>query len=360
MDQVVDSFVIVNQSNGNRIILKTKKVLITGAGGFIGKSLVRKALSLGAKVTALEIDPSKAERLRAEFKIDVILGSLLDHNNRAQALNGVDTVIHTAAIMKESGSMEEFRRTNVDATYQLADEAKKSKVKVFVHLSSVMVYGFHYPPYITENGPLRGEENPYCQTKIEGEQALMPLNSPKKFGVIIIRPGDVYGPGSAPWVTRPLEVMDKGLFALPSGGKGIMNLTYVDNLADSIFLAIEKDAYGEIFNITDGKAVTWAEYFKDLANISGRPQPKSLPYIFSKGLVHVVGSFYKVIGSKSPVTAEGVDFINRPHPVSIEKARKMLGYKPKISYEIGMQKINEWLDAEGLILHSTNSKIIKH
>ena len=337
--------------------MKPKKILITGAGGFIGRSFIRKALSIGAKVVALEIDPSRAEQIRSDFKIDVVLGSLLDHNNRSQALNGVDTVIHTAAIMKESGSIEEFRRTNVDASYQLADEARKSKAKVFVHLSSVMVYGFHYPPYVTETGPLRGEENPYCQTKIEGEAALMPLNSPKKFGVIIIRPGDVYGPGSEPWVTRPLEIMDKGLFALPSGGKGIMNLTYVDNLADAIFLAIEQNAFGEIFNITDGKAITWAEYFRDLAQISGRPLPKSLPYILSKGLVHVVGSFYKIIGSKSPVTAEGVDFINRPHPVSIEKARKVLGFTPKLSYELGMKKIKEWLDTEGLILHSKNSKI---
>jgi nucleoside-diphosphate-sugar epimerase len=331
--------------------MKNRKILITG-GGFIGRSLIHRAVQLGAKVKALEIDPQKAEKLKQEFKIEVVVGSVLDQNHRAQAIKDVDTIIHTAAIMRESGSMEEFRKTNVEASYHLADEARHSKVKVFVHLSSVMVYGFNYIPYITEEGPLRGEENPYCQTKIEGEAALLPLNDPKKMAVIIIRPGDVYGPGCDPWVVRPLEVMDRGLFALPSGGKGIMNATYVDNLADAIFLAIEKKAFGEIFNITDGHPITWSEYFHDLAEISGRPIPKSLPYLLSKGLVFTLGSLYKLFGNNPPLTMEGIDFINRPHPVSIEKARKILGFSAKISYKHGKQNIKTWLEKEGRILKS--------
>ncbi|MEA5520859.1 NAD-dependent epimerase/dehydratase family protein, partial [Limnoraphis robusta] len=200
--------------------LKGKNVLITGAGGFIGQALVKKAIALGCKVRGLEINPMRAEAVRYHFGIEVVNGSILDHNTRAGSLNHIDIVIHTAAIMKESGSMSEFRKANVEAAYQLADEAKRAKAKVFVQLSSVMVYGFDYPENIDEDGALKGENNPYCQTKIEGEHAIMPLNEPPKFGVIIIRPGDVYGPGSEPWVRRPLNVMDKGLFALPDGGKG--------------------------------------------------------------------------------------------------------------------------------------------
>jgi len=332
--------------------MKNRKILITGGGGFIGRSLIHRALQMGAIVKTLEIDPLKAERLQNDFKIEVVVGSVLDKNHRTKAIKGVDTIIHTAAIMRESGPIEEFRKTNVEASYYLADEARNSKVKVFVHLSSVMVYGFNYTPYITEEGPVSGDNNPYCQTKIESETALLPLNDPKKMGIIIIRPGDVYGPGCEPWVVRPLEVMDKGLFALPSGGKGIMNATYVDNLADAIFLAIEKKAFGEIFNITDGHPLTWSDYFHDLAEISGRPIPRSLPYILAKGLVFTIGSLYKIFGNNPPLTIEGIDFINRPHPVSIEKARKVLGFSAKISYKHGIQNIKTWLEKEGKILKS--------
>src|SRR5206468_3894419 len=107
----------------------------------------------------------------------------------------------------------------------------------FVHLSSVMVYGFSYLPDVDESGPMRGEGNPYCETKIESERAVLSLDS-RDFGVAVIRPGDVYGPGSVPWIARPLAMMQKGRFFLPDGGRGVINPVYVDNLVDGIFLAM--------------------------------------------------------------------------------------------------------------------------
>lgn len=323
--------------------MKYKTILVTGAGGFIGKSIVAKAQTLGYKVRGLEINTERADQVRSQYGIEVIVGSILDRNTRATALNKVDIVVHTAAITKESGPVEEFRKTNVEGSYQLADDARRGKVKTFIHLSSVMVYGFHYLPYVTEMGILDGSGSSYAQTKIEGEHALLPLNNPPKFGIIILRPGDVYGPGSEPWVTRPLQVMDRGLFALPNDGEGMINLTYIDNLADAIFLAIEKKVYGEIINITDGKAITWKQYFTDLARIAGRGKPRSLPYILVKGLVQISSPFLKWILGESPLSPEGIDWIMRPHPVSTEKAKKLLGFKPEVDYEEGMRRTENWI-----------------
>ena len=141
---------------------------------------------------------------------------------------------------------------------------------------------------LTENGELRGEDNPYCITKIEGERELSKLIDPN-FGIIFIRPGDVYGPNSMPWVMRPLDLMKRGFFALPDGGNGKINLTYVDNLAHGVYLAIEEKAYGEAFNITDGETLTWKEYFTRLADAGGHTHPMVLPAFLLKGLVRALG-----------------------------------------------------------------------
>jgi len=142
-----------------------KTLLITGIGGFIGLRAAEIALSRGMKVRGLQRSPEKAKAAQ-KLGAEVIVGSITDPAAAAKACQGVDIVLHTAANAEAGGAMEEFREVNVGGTINMAKAAKDAGVKAFVHLSSVMVYGFNYPKYVTEEGPLCGENNPYCQTKI--------------------------------------------------------------------------------------------------------------------------------------------------------------------------------------------------
>ena len=327
--------------------LNHKTILITGIGGFIGLRAAELALTKGMKVRGLQHSEAKAQ-IAQRLGAEVVLGSVTDSVAADKACQGVDIVLHTAALAKENGSLEDFRQVNVGGTVNMARTAKQAGVKTFVHLSSVMVYGFNYPGLMTEDMPLNGENNPYCQSKIESEQALLPLNAPPDLGIIILRPGDVYGPGSMPWIVRPLLLMQKRLFTLANNGRGVMNHVYIDNLIEAIFLAIEKEAYGEIFNITDGQQTSWKEYFLRLAEIGGVSQPFSLPANVLKFLIQVRCLGQKILGQQPDILPEAIDFITRPHAYSIQKACSQLGYKPKIDLQEGMQYTQQWLQTVNL------------
>ncbi|BAZ49773.1 oxidoreductase [Nostoc sp. NIES-4103] len=321
--------------------LQNKTLLITGIDEFIGLRAAELAVAQGMKVRGLQknSDRAKLQNLGAE----VIVGNVTDAAIAQKACQGVDIVLHTAQITQEAGSLKDFREINVAGTVNMAKAAKSAGVKTFVHLSSVMVYGFNYPENVTESGSLCGEDNPYCQTKIEAEAQLLPLNAPPDFGVIIIRAGDVYGPGSIPWIVRPLLMMRQKLFAYANDGKGVINHVYIDNLIDAIFLAIEKETYGEIFNITDGENTSWKEYFMRLAAMEGLPAPMSLPKDEMKLFLKLRHQGQKLFRKKADILPESVDFMSRPHAYSVAKAQNLLDYKPKIDLEAGMQLTHEWL-----------------
>ncbi|MBE9038617.1 NAD-dependent epimerase/dehydratase family protein [aff. Roholtiella sp. LEGE 12411] len=322
--------------------IKNKTLLITGIGGFIGLRTAELALAQGMKVRGLQhsVDKAKkAEKLGAQ----VILGSVTDPVICQKACQGVDIVLHTVSVGKEGGSLDHFREVNVGGTINMAKTAREAGVKSFVYLSSVMVYGFNYRDRITEEGPLCGENNVYCQTKIEAEEALLQLNAPPDFGIINIRPGDVYGPGSITWIVRPLLLMRQRLFALANGGQGVMNHVYLDNLIEGIFLAIEKEAYGEAFNITDGQETSWKEYFMRLAEIGGVPKPISLPASVLQSLLWQQKLANKILGKKTDILPDSLGFVTRPYAYSIAKAQSRLTYQPKIDLQEGMRRTQEWL-----------------
>ncbi|ODG99969.1 oxidoreductase [Nostoc sp. KVJ20] len=324
--------------------IENKTLLITEINGFIGLRFAELAIAKGMKVRGLQSSPDKAKAKKAQkLDIEVIAGSVTNPAIVKIACQGVDVVAHTAELAKEGGSLDYFREVNVGGTVNTAKAAKNAGVKTFVHLSSGMVYGFNYCDRITEFGPLSGDNNPYCQTKIEAEEAILPLNSPPDFGLIIIRAGDVYGPGSIPWIVRPILMMRQKEFVYVNDGRGVINHVYIDNLIDAIFLAIEKETYGEIFNITDGQETSWKEYFTYLVEMAGTPTPISLPKDELQLLIKLRSQGQKLFGKKADILPESIDFITRPYAYSIAKAESLLDYKPKIDLQEGMQRIQEWL-----------------
>lgn len=327
--------------------LKNKTLLITEIGGFIGLRATELAIAQGMKVRGLQASTDR-NRKAQDLGAEVIVGSVTHPATAQKVCQGVDIVLHTAEVAQEGGSIDQFRDINVGGTVNMAQAAKNAGVKTFVHLSSVLVYGFNYPNGITESGPLSSDNNPYCQTKIEAEKALLQQNAPPDFGTIIIRPGDVYGPGSIPWIVRPLLFMRQKLFAYANEGRGVINHVYVDNLIQAIFLAIEKETYGEIFNVTDGQETSWKEYFTRLADIAGLPAPFSMPKDELKIFLQLRHQGQKLFRQKADLLPEVVDFMTRPHAYSIAKARSVLSYEPTIDLEEGMRRTQEWVQKTDL------------
>jgi len=324
---------------------------ITGAGGFIGSHLVERLADAECTVRGLDADPANAEyasRLGAEMTI----GDTRQLEAARDFAEGCDIIIHTAARMGEGGTMSAYRDVNVRGTNTVARAAVDVGVRRFLHLSSVMVYGFDFPPEVDESGPLDGEHNPYCQTKIESESAIREFHGRSTpngdLEVIVARPGDVYGPGSSPWVVRPLKMLNDGIFVLPNGGRGMIDPTHVDNLIDALLALLEADATGETFNVTDGLTMTTGDYFSYLARIAGVDHVRTLPGPLVRtiaSILHPIGKWFDLDGMPAPAV---VDFLSKPHGYSVRKLRDTIDVRPRVDLDDGMTRIEQWAIQQGL------------
>jgi nucleoside-diphosphate-sugar epimerase len=253
-------------------------------------------------------------------------------------------VVHTAAHVREWGSMDEFVRVNVAGTANVLDAGTQAGADRVVHISSVVVYGYESPLEQDERAFRRTHGNPYIDTKSASDRLAC------RRGAVVIRPGDVYGPSSVPWTLRPVQMARAGQLAVPGRGDGLMLPLYIDDLAEAVVLALDGGNPGEAYTVWDDRArVTFEEHFNRLARIAGGREARRLP----RPVLELVGMaterWAKLRGEPPAFTAGAVTFINRRGTVSAAKAREELGWEPRISYEEGMRRTQEWLREEGLI-----------
>lgn len=301
-----------------------KKVLITGGTGFLGVHLSRKLLKDKYDITLFDTAPLDAADLMG--KVKVIQGDIRDREGVKKAMKGQEYVVHAAAALPILVKKEAIFSVNIDGTRNVTEEAQKAKVKRLTFISSTAPYGVpkHLPE--TEESPL-DPIGYYGVSKVEGEKLCFAA-AEKGLEINIIRPKTFLG-------TERLGVFELWFEAIYSGkrvfilgpGTNKYQLLAVTDLCDAIEKTLTSKVNGEIFNIAAKTFGTWRE---DLGFVIKQAQSSSkitsLPTLPSQLILQLLELL-----NLSPIAAWHYKTMPVDSYVSVAKAEKLLGWRPKKS-----------------------------
>jgi len=320
---------------------KLKKVLITGANGFIGNKLIAHYQAQGIPVVGVDLSGNGE---------DIFQGDIGQPETISQLLQDCDVVVHTAALVSNSIADADMWRVNVLATRNLIAAAEKHKVRRFVQISSIVAYGNSAEGELDEEQPVHADGGSYVLTKLASEHAVLAATANSPMELVIIRPGDVYGPGSRPWVILPIEAINKGQFMLPAKGQGFFRPIFISDLIRGIALAVStKEAAGEIFNLSCEGYMTTAEFFSHHYQWMNKRGPLKVSTGLAMFAASVATKLAQTTGGVNEASTATIVQLCTKSWFSIAKAERVLGWKPEVSFEDGMQQSKQWAQAQGLI-----------
>jgi nucleoside-diphosphate-sugar epimerase len=318
------------------------RVLVTGAAGFIGRVLAGRLRDDGAEVVGVdrEADPAAG----------IVAGDVSEPGAWQEAAAGCDVVVHTAALVGMPTDTSRFWAVNVRGTRLALEAAASHGVGRFVHLSSVVAFGLDFPDGVDERHPVRPTGVPYTDTKIASEQAVLMAHAAGEQEVVVVRPGDVYGPGSRPWTLLPLDLMRARRFVLPARGRGIHSPIYVDDLVDGIVRAVQAPAArGRVITLSGGIGVETRDYFGRLGRMIGMSVP-TVPTAIALAGATIQDRIARLRGTPNELTPDAVRYVAlRRGTYGIETARQLLDWTPRVDLDEGMARTETWLRAEGLV-----------
>lgn len=313
------------------------RILITGATGFVGKSLVPFLQSAGHEVRCAVW--KKADWLDAE---QVLINKLELHTDWSETLQNIDIVIHLAArvhIMNDDAqcSLQEYCKVNSIATRTFAEQAAAFGVKRFIFLSSVKVIGeFSSPGAPFNEDSIVHPEDPYAHSKWLAENYLQELSQRSAMEVVILRPPLVYGPQVRANFLKMLQMVKRG-WPLPFGAvTNTRSLIYIDNLVSAIHAVMTNPkAANQVYLVADDDAFSLAQLLRALANEMDSSL-KLLPFPVS-----LLQWSFRLIGRNDLNTR-----LFSSLEVSNKKIKSQLGWTPPVSLSDGLGMTAKWYQHE--------------
>ena len=245
------------------------RVLVTGANGFIGRSLC-------SALTSSAMPFNRGVRSADGSAQSFAVGDIDESTDWRMALEGCDAVVHLAGRAHQLGDraadpLDAFRRVNVQGSLALFSQAAAQGVKRFVYVSSVGVNGNHTSAPFTE-ADMPAPSEPYALSKLEAEIALKRLAQETGLELVIIRPPLVYGPDAPGNFGRLLEWVRRGI-PLPLGAiHNRRSMVSLGNLVDFIQLCIRSEAAaGQVFLVSDGEDISTTELLRAVARLMQQP-----------------------------------------------------------------------------------------
>ncbi|MCB9134127.1 MAG: NAD-dependent epimerase/dehydratase family protein [Anaerolineales bacterium] len=322
-----------------------KKILITGATGFIGGAIARRLLADGHNVRVLARDPARAGDLAGA---EIARGDLLDRESLRAGVAGCQIVIHCAGAINLFEDTAVYRQINAEGSNNICRAALEAGVERMVYTSSLLVHGVEPAREVSEEAPMKMCGDAYVDTKIEGEQIAREWLA-KGLQVVIVRPGQVYGPRDWTWTYTPFNLIKRNLMTYADGGKGLIQPIFIEDLVDGYLAALEKGQVGEAYLLLNEKPVEIRQFFGFYAQMLGKKWIPSAP----KPLAMMGAGLFEGLAKltrKPPVfTRPQVLFTTLRVTYSGKKAVGQLSFMPKISLHEGMRQVEVWLREEGLL-----------
>ncbi|MFQ5564136.1 MAG: NAD-dependent epimerase/dehydratase family protein [Parvularculaceae bacterium] len=326
------------------------RVLVTGANGFLGSNLCADlARDSALDVVGLVRPTSDLTFLNEIERLTTVVGDITRPESLVPAMEGVSIVYHVAGYSSDWGPWEAFRAGNVDGVRNVMTCAREKGVRRVVHISSVSVYGFPGGADIEEDTPFTPRPNDrYITTKAEGERVALKFNG-HGLETAVVRPGGVFGPNDRTTTLQLAPVLTGGKFGHVDGGVHLMAPAYVDNVVQIIRLAGEApNAPGQAFNAVDDGRTTWRQFIDWMCEDLACPSPRlSAPgaLVFSAAAAVEAGA--RLLGAKkSPlINKYRVRAVMRDSHYSSAKAKRMLGYRPKVATREGVRRAVAWYRA---------------
>jgi len=382
------------------MISKGTRILVTGATGFIGGRLVERLVSeYGADVRALVRNFARAPRI-ARFAVRMLPGEVTQPESIDRAIEGCEIVFHCA--YGNAGSPSQQRAVTVEGTQNVLEAALKHKVRRILHVSTVSVYGRTADGDLDESAPHKHSGEVYADSKLEAEDLVFKYFKHHGLPVSVVQPTVVYGPYGGTWTMNPISQLKTHRLILVNGESGLCNAVYVDDVVQAMLLAsIKEEAIGQAFLISGEQPVTWHEFYNAYERMLGFDSTVSLskgqiedmrrrlrkkqgaigailPYLLSSPAVarpYLLGrrlipgwlrsrlrTTLLGIGPDTPqqiipavekpillLTEGQVAFFEAHTRVRIDKAERMLGYKPVYSFEKGMGLTETWARYSNLL-----------
>jgi len=323
------------------------KVLVTGASGFTGSHLARILVAAGHEVRAL-VRPSSSLELLEGVAVEILPGDLTQPESLRRAVSGVERIFHLAAVYREAKLSDRvYREVNVEGTRRLAEAALAEGGVRFIHCSTCGVHGEVESPPADETAPYRPGDI-YQESKVEAERLLFAFQRDRGLPLVILRPVGIYGPGDRRFL-KLFRGVARRRFPMIGSGAVLYHLTHVEDVARGILSAAEAPAaLGEAFILAGSRYTT----VKELVQLVAAKAGVAPPWIrLPAGPLYVAAALCELLcrplGIEPPLHRRRLDFYLKNRAFKTEKARRVLGWEPRVDLEQGIAETLAWYRLKG-------------
>lgn len=317
-----------------------KKVLVTGATGFLGKYVVEELVEHGYQVRAFGRNRAIGQSL-VNASVTFIQGDLTNQEDLTKACQEMDMVVHAGALSTVWGPWEDFYQTNVLGTKYILETCREAKIERLVYVSSPSIYAAPRDQLdIKESdAPQENRLNNYIRSKLASEKLFKDYPDVSS---VILRPRGLFGIGDTSILPRVLNLSQKIGIPLIGDGRQLMDMTCVENVALAIRLALETpQAAGEVYNITNGEPRTFRDLIEETLRGLGYPiRYRKIPAPLVCAISSSLEFIYKSLKLKGePALTRYTYYLLRySQTLDISKAERDLGYRPKITISEGIEQ----------------------